>query len=118
MHKQVANDELHSFYHFQTSVSSIINFRYPQFVLKMSTVGEGLSAIICKMLPQILIITKKLQIPVFSGQCSCYYTLYLFHYLSDIRLISGLMGAIAMATEWQMPWSGNFCTVNLTDKVL
>ena len=58
MHRQVANDELHSFYHFQTSVSSIIDFRYPQFVLKMTTIGEGLSAIICKMLPQILFITK------------------------------------------------------------
>ena len=29
----------------------------------MSTMGEGLSAIICKMLPQILIITKKYKFP-------------------------------------------------------
>ena len=41
---------------------------------------------------------KKVQIPVFSSQCSCYYTLCLFHFLSDTRLISGLMGAIALAT--------------------
>ena len=61
---------------------------------------------------------KKVQIPVFSSHLSCYYTLCLFHFLSDIRLISGLMGAIALATSWQMPWSGNFCTVNLKDKVL
>ena len=40
---------------------------------------------------------KKVQIPVFSSQCSCYYTLCLFHFLSDIRLISGLI-AIASAT--------------------
>ena len=41
---------------------------------------------------------KKVQIPVFSSQFSCYYTLCLFHCLSDIRLISGLMGAIELAT--------------------
>ena len=61
---------------------------------------------------------KKLQIPVFSSQCSCCNTLCLFHFLSDMRLMSGLMGAIALATQWQMPWLGNFCTVNLTDNVL
>ena len=63
MHKQVANDELHAFYHFQTFASSITNFRYPPFVLKMSTIGEGISAIICNMLPPILIITKKYKFP-------------------------------------------------------
>ena len=38
----------------------------------MFTIGEGLSAIICEMLAKSLIITKKVQIPVFSSQCSCY----------------------------------------------
>ena len=28
------------------------------------------------------------------------------------------MGAIALATLWHIPSLGNFCTVNLTDKVL
>ena len=41
---------------------------------------------------------KKVQIPVYSSQCSYNNTLCLFHFLSDIRLISGLMGAIALAT--------------------
>ena len=42
--------------------------------------------------------TRHEPIPLFSSQCSCYYTFCLFHFLSDIRLISGLMGAIAFAT--------------------
>ena len=41
---------------------------------------------------------KKVQVPVFSSQFLCYYTRCLFNFLPDIRLISGLMGAIALAT--------------------
>ena len=65
---------------------------------KMSTIGEGLSAIIFKMLPRILIITKNYKFPCSAVNVQYYYTLCLFHFLSDIRLISGLMGAIALAT--------------------
>ena len=49
-------------------------------------------------MPQIQIYHKTVQIPVISSQFSCYYTLCLFHYLQDIWIISGLMGAIALPT--------------------
>ena len=98
--------------------SSIINFRYPEFVCKMTTIGKGLLSIICKMLPKIQMYHKKVQIPLLSNQYSCYCTLCFCYFLWDIRIISGSIGAIALATLWHMPWLGNFCTVNLTDKVL
>ena len=62
----------------------------------MSTIGEGRDNL--QNAAQNANYHKKVQIPVFSSQLSCYYTLCLFHFLSDIRLISGLMGAIALAT--------------------
>ena len=51
------------------------------------------------------------------SQVSYYYTLCLFHYLEDIRIIPGLMGAFALTILWYIPWFGNFCTVNVGDKV-
>ena len=51
--KKFENDALHSFFHFQTSASGIINFRYLLFGVKMTTIGEDLPAMIFKMLPQI-----------------------------------------------------------------
>ena len=67
------------------------------FVFKMTTTDQCLLAIICKLLLQIQMYRKKVQGPVFSSQFWCYYTLCLFHFLKGIRIISGLMGAIALA---------------------
>ena len=61
--KIVEDDEWNLFLHFQISVPSIINFRYPYFVIKMATIGEGLLSIIWKCLPQIKSIAKKYKIP-------------------------------------------------------
>ena len=83
MRKKVENDELHSFEQFQTSASSIINFRYPELVCKMTTIGEGLLAIICKMLPKIQMYYKKVQIP--HVQQSMFMLLYALFILFIVR---------------------------------
>ena len=72
--KKVEYDELHSFLQFQTSASSIINFRHPYFVLKITTTDQGLLAIICELLLQIQMYRKKVQGPVFNSQFLSYYT--------------------------------------------
>ena len=81
MHKKVEDDELHSFEQFQISASSMINFQYPYFVLWIATIDQGLLAIICKLLLQIQMYRQKKEGPVFSSQFSCFYTLWLFHFL-------------------------------------
>ena len=59
MHKKVKGDWLHSFKQFQISAFSTISFRYPYFVLKMTTIDQGLLVIICKFLLQIQTYRKK-----------------------------------------------------------
>ena len=81
MHKKKEDDELQSCKQFQTSSFSIINFRFPYFVLKMTATEQGLLAIICKLLLQIQMYRKKVQGPVFISQNSCYYTFCLSYYL-------------------------------------
>ena len=54
---------------------------------------------------------------------SCFMLLYVLFISFLVRhkdnfQISNLMGAIASAIYWHLPWFGNFCTVNVTDKVL
>ena len=66
--------------------------------LIMSTRGKGLSAIICKMLPQILIITKNYKFPCSAVNIHVTLRYVDFYFLSAIRLISGLISAVALAT--------------------
>ena len=49
---------------------------------------------------------------VLSNQYSCYYdTFCLFHFMKDIRIISGLIGTIAFATSLRIPQFRNFCNI-------
>ena len=56
--KKVEDDEWQSCLQIQTSSSSIINFRYPYVVLKMTATEQGPLAIICKLLLEIQIYPK------------------------------------------------------------